>query len=76
VVSTVSDSTSSLSTSGAIGIEFGGFALTGEGEDIRGRFFPGLTSDALNPFIGVDGMVMFSPKGLKVISFTIAPAEI
>jgi hypothetical protein len=55
---------------------FGDFALTGEGEDIRGHFFPDLTSNALDPFVGVDGIVMFSPKGLKVISFTIAPAEI
>jgi hypothetical protein len=57
-------------------MEFSGFALTGDREDIRGRFFPQPISDALDPFVGVDGMVIFSPKGLKVISLTIAPAEI
>jgi hypothetical protein len=61
-----------LSASGAIGTGFG-FGLAGEGEDIRGRFFADAPSDASDPFVEVDGMV-FSPKGLKVISLTIASA--
>lgn len=70
----VSLSFSFASSSGEI-IRMGfGFGFSGEGEDIRDRFFGDPPSDALDPFVGVDRRV-FSPKGLKAISLTIAPAE-
>jgi hypothetical protein len=56
----VSDSASSLSTRGAIGMGFG-FGLAGEGEDIRGRVFAKVPSDASDPIVGVVGWC-FPPK--------------
>jgi hypothetical protein len=49
------------------------FPLAGEGEHIRDRFLADPPSDASDPFVGVDGMV-FSAKGLKLMSLTISQA--